>query len=955
MFRLHNRIFPVAVFLLAAVCCRAQNYAISTFAGQGLALGDGASAANARFGVISAIAIGPDGSLYIADSAYHQVRRVGPDGSISLFAGGPVRGFGGDGGPATAALLDTPTALVVDSGGSVYIGDSGNHRVRVVTGYGNITTFAGNGQLAPSPAAAPVLPGEGGPATGAPLNQISALAFASNSDMLIADSGNNRIFRVSAGSGNIATLAGNATTPASLAAQPALSATLNGPSGVVSDYLGNIYFSEPASGVVRQIDPTGNLTSLIGPGSALTYPLLQPTGLTIDGNYNIYIAEAGRISMYSPQNFGTGAIASVQAFAGDLTQTVTSGTGDGGLPLSAGMNPRSLAVDGRFSVYLADSTPTLNFFNRVRVIAFSYITETNIINAFAGGNRPSGKGDKGPATSAQLSFPQAVTIDPKGTVYIADTADNRVRAVTADGNINAFAGNGTAGTSGDQGPAVLASLNPPTGLAMDTNSNVYIADGTRIRLVNPAGTITTFAGGGSSTQEGAPALSASLVQNGSLAVDSHNNVFVDQMARVSEVSAANQTISTVAGNGTVGYSGDAGPAQAAQIDDRAGIAVDSSGNLYIADEDNGRIRKVDPTGNITTIAGGGTSTADGVSATSAALNIPLGVALDSMGNLYIAEYGGNRVRMVDATGVIHTIAGNGLQGFSGDGSVATNASLNGPTDVKVDAQGNLYIADSLNSSIRKLTPIAVLPTPLIASIANAGSFAGGPVAPGERVILTGTALGPNSKVMFDGTPAPVLSSSLTSTMVVVPNEVSIEAVSQVTVITSGVTSPAFAVQIAPSAPGIYTMSGDGQGQAFAYNDDGSLNSTNAALAGSSVNILCTGAGLLSPSVATGVLVPPTTPSPVLPVSATLDGLPLPVNQAYAIPGTLGQFVVSVGLPDSAQSESSAAIQITVGAAASQTASIAVQGVPPDSGSGSDSMLRRRLAPKRASRSLPPVR
>src|SRR6185369_5150959 len=150
------------------------------------------------------------------DAAYHQVRKVAPNGTITLFAGGAVRGFGGDGGPATSALLDTPTALLLDSGGSLYIGDSGNHRVRVVSPFGNIQTFAGNGQLAPSPALSPVLPGEGGPATSAPLNQISALAFASNGDLLIADSGNNRIFRVSR-TGNITTLAGNATTPASLA------------------------------------------------------------------------------------------------------------------------------------------------------------------------------------------------------------------------------------------------------------------------------------------------------------------------------------------------------------------------------------------------------------------------------------------------------------------------------------------------------------------------------------------------------------------------------------------------------------------------------------------------------------------------------------------------------------------------------------------------------------------
>jgi uncharacterized protein (TIGR03437 family) len=813
---------------------------------------------------------------------------------------------------------------------------------------------AGNGQLAPSPAMSPVLPGEGGPATAAPLNQISALAFASNGDLLIADSGNNRILRVSH-TGNISTLAGNATTPAGMGNQPALPATLNAPAGLTADYFGNIFFTEPKNGVIREIDTNGNLTQLVGTGSPsgppvssgfpLGYPLLQPTTLASDNASNIYVVETGRISRYTPASPSNGTLATVQVVVGDITKN--PGTGDGGLPLSAGINPHSVTVDTNGWIYLADSTATLDFHNRVRIVSYNEITP------LAGGSLPTGSGDKGAATAAQLYFPRAVAIDPKGTVYIADTADNRVRAVTSDGKINAYAGTGTAGTSGDQGPASAANLNPPTGLAFDTSGNAYISDGSLIRQVNAGGTITTFAGGGTSTQEGSPALTASLTQAGSLAVDAQSNVYVDQLSRVSQISAAKQTISTVAGNGTTGYSGDNGLATAAQIDDTAGVAVDASGNLYIADEDNGRIRKVDSTGNITTFAGGGTSTTDGVMATNAALNIPLGVAVDSMGNVYIAEYGANRIRVVGTSGTISTIAGNGLQGFTGDGGVATNGSLNGPTDVKVDGQGNVYVTDSLNSAIRKLTPITSVPVPSVTTVTNAGSQSGGPVAPGERVILAGTALGPNSKVFFDTTAAPVLSSSLTSTMAVVPYEVAGKMTSQITVTTAGATSTPFTVQLAPSAPGIYTVSGDGTGQAIAYNQDGTLNSANNPVnAGDVVTILCTGAGLLSPAVATGVPVPPTTPSPVLPVMVTFSGSPAEVDQAYSIPGTIGQFAVDVRLPYDASQASSAPIQIMVGNASSQVASIAVQSQSDDSNSSSSS----DLAPKRKkSRPLPPVR
>ena len=955
MFHHDNRFLIVAALLAAAFCCWGQNYAISTFAGQGPALGDGGPAVNARFGTVSAVAVAPDGTIYIADSSYHQVRKVGLDGAISLFAGSAVRGFGGDGGPATSAMLDTPTALAVDSGGYVYIGDSGNHRVRVVSLYGNIQTFAGNGQIPPSPAASPAYPGEGGPAAAGPLNQIAALGFASTGDLLIADSGNNRLFRVS--SGIISTVAGNATAPPSLAGQPALPATLNGPSGVVCDYLDNIYVAEQNTGVVRKIDSKGNMTVFIGTGSPngtpvassvpLNYPLLQPSGMVIGGteaSFRIYIVEASRVSMYTPPLFGSNGTGNIQAVAGDVTQKVTSGTGDGGGPMSAGMNPRAIAVDSLGYLYVADSNPNLDFHNRVR------ISDGTTIRTFAGGNVPTGKGDTGSATSAQLYFPRAVAIDPTGIVYVADTADNRVRTVTPDGKINTFAGTGTAGISGDQGPATMANLNPPTGIALDTNGNVYIDDGTRIRSVS-GGNISTFAGGGNSPQDGTASLSASFTQAGSLAVDSQNDVFVDQMARVSQISASTQTVSTVAGNGTVGYSGDNGPATSAQIDDIAGIALDSSGNLYIADEDNGRVRKVDSSGNITTIAGGGTSTADGVMATSAMLNIPLAVAVDSAGNLYIAEYGGNRVRMIDGTGAIHTIAGNGLQGFSGDDSVSTNASLNGPMDVKVDSQGNVYIVDSLNSAIRKLTPITALPIPAITKVTNAASFASGPVAPGERVILTGTALGPNSQVSFDGAPAPVLSSSLTSTMVVVPYEVAGKTNSQVTVTTGGATSAPFAVQIAPSAPGIYTISGDGTGQAVAFSDNGQPNSfSNPSTSGGIVTVVCTGAGVLNPAVATGVPVPSTTPSPALPVSASLDGTPVEVDQAYSLPGTIGQFAVDVRIPATNTSLYSATVRIQVGSVVSQGAMVAVQGVQDNGDDGSDLVV-----PKPVKRALPPVR
>jgi len=311
-----------------------------------------------------------------------------------------------------------------------------------------------------------------------------------------------------------------------------------------------------------------------------------------------------------------------------------------------------------------------------------------------------------------------VALDTTRNLYIADTDNNRIRKVDhATGTITTVAGNGTQGFSGDGGPATSAQLHYPSGVALDTAGNLYIADvgNTRVRKVDHATRrITTFAGNGTvgDSGDGGPATSAQLISPSSLAVDTAGNLYIgdSNTNRIRKVDHVTATINTVAGNGTYGYSGDGGPATSASLSNPVGVAVDTARNLYISESNSNRVRKVDhATGKITTVAGNGTQgfSGDGGPATSAPLFLPWGVAVDTAGNLYLADLGTARVRKVDhATGTIITVAGNGTQGFAGDDGPATSAQLDNPAGVSVDTAGNLYIADRLNARVREVLATA---------------------------------------------------------------------------------------------------------------------------------------------------------------------------------------------------------------------------------------------------------
>ncbi|RJX38992.1 hypothetical protein D3P09_15920 [Paenibacillus pinisoli] len=339
-----------------------------------------------------------------------------------------------------------------------------------------------------------------------------------------------------------------------------------------------------------------------------------------------------------------------------------------------------------------------------------YAAGTYKIDTVAGTGAGGFSEDGGPAISATLNNPGGVAVDSDGNIYIADSANHRVRKVDATGTISTIAGTGTAGYTGDGGPATLAQLNNPYRLALDSVGNLYIVDYSNdcIRMVDVSGEISTVAGGRGNGYmgDGGPATSARLSYPDGVAVDSIGNLYIADKGnhRIRKVDTSG-TISTVAGSGVRGYSGDGGDAELAQLNSPTGVAADGSGNLYISDTANHRIRKVDIAGKISTIAGVGEMNywGDGVPATSAYLNRPIGIAADSGGNVYFVDYSNFRIRKIDTSGIVSTIAGAGRFGYSGDGGPATSAELHGPYEAAVDSSGNLYIAEVFSHRIRKIS------------------------------------------------------------------------------------------------------------------------------------------------------------------------------------------------------------------------------------------------------------
>jgi sugar lactone lactonase YvrE len=672
--------------------------------------GDGALAVNAELYNPQGIALDHSGNIFIADQYNHIIREVNAGtGIITTIAGTPqdacsgAPGACGDSGPATSAKLYYPSGVAIDKGGNLFIADRYNHRIRMVscatvtsTGAtcapnsgqtaGDLYPVAGNGTAGYA--------GDGGPASSAEFYYPYGIAVDTDGNLFVTDTNNYRIREVSCGTGisgcvhasgqtagDVYTIAGTATAGFAGDAGPATSAELYYPLTAAVDNSGNLFIADQDNYRIREVACVTTKSS----GGACTASTGQTTG-----------------DIYTVAGDGSGGF-----------------TGDMGPATSATVSqPNGVAVDSAGDLIIGDYGN-----NRIREVPCDVSTLTctppgsdtaKDMYTIAGTGATTYFGNGVPATGADLYYPTGVASDSSGNIYIADRSNCVVREVNAStGIITTLAGSGTCGFSGDGGPATSADLNQPYKVAVDSSGNVYIADTANcvIRKVT-SGTITTFAGKDvcGYSGDGGAATAAELYEPMGVAVDSSGDLYIaDQYNYViRKVSGGN--ISTFAGNHTYGFAGDGGPATSAEFRYPTDVAVDAQGNVYIADQYNQVIRKVNTSGTISTYAGNTTAgyQGDGGLAYETSLYYPLGVGVDGAGDVIIADQDNYRVRLVDESNIIHTIAGNGAAGFNGNDILATTAELNLPYGVAVDPSGNIYEADFNNWLVRKINALVIL-------------------------------------------------------------------------------------------------------------------------------------------------------------------------------------------------------------------------------------------------------
>jgi uncharacterized protein (TIGR03437 family) len=815
--------------------------------------------------------------------------------TIQTVAGGSSVG---DGGLATSAPLSAAEGIARDRAGNLFIADASDHRIRKITPDGHIFTVAGDGF--------PGFRGDGGPAGAARLNAPYGIALDDAGNLYIADLGNHRVRRIDP-EGVITTVAG--------------SETLESPRNVALDGAGGLYVSEFTGQRVRRIGPDGALSTVAGNGTAgfagdggaaTDASLSFPAGLAFDASGNLYIADSGN---HRVRKVSAGIISTVleqlilptgvavdvlgNLFVADSGNQLVERLGPGGDIATLPGSGRDLAADDTGNLYIASGPHVLQLSTNAE------------ITTIAGDSSYHFRGDGGDALSARLNSPTALAVDSTGVIYIVDQQNQRVRKVDADGVITTAMGMGASTPEASE-------LSTPAGIGLNKLGDLYVSDRNnhRIQMLISGDIVVTAAGTGVAgfNGDGISAQQAQISSPGPMAQGRDGTLyFVDE---------GNRRVRRLSPNGVV--------TTAAQVSAR-GLTVDASDRLYLSASDSNTILRVGADGKTTVVAGSATAgfSGDEGLATAAQLSSPAGLAVDAQGNLYIADSGNNRIRMVGPDGIIHTVAGNGAADFGGDGGPALLAALHAPVGVVTDSSGNLWIADTGNNRIRQLSPIAIAEeTAARLSAVNAASLRAGPIAPGEIVSIFGAGLGPEPtvlgspdaagdfprevaevKVLFDGRPAPLFYVQAQQINAQAPRDISGKSTVEVEIFYRGTSRGKLTVPVAAAAPGVFTI-GAGKGQARALNADGSSNSeSKPAMRATFVTLYATGEGLTHRAG--------TEETPVLPVTLTLGGYMAQIQFARAAPGFSGMLEIKARVPGGFAPTGNIEVVLQVGDAISQ--------------------------------------
>lgn len=749
---------------------------LSTIAGNGVSGngGDNKPATGANFGNPSGVAVDSQGNIYVADLTFNRVRRIGTDGVISHFAGdvNGAQGSTGDSGSAQGARLRQPRGLAVDASDNLYITDSGNHRIRKVAALTKIiTTVAGNGAAGFS--------GSGAPATSLSLNNPSAVALDGLNNLFIADTGNQRVWRVDAVSQSMAVIAGTGVTGFSGDDGLSTAAQLNNPNGIAADSAGNVFIADQNNHRIRRISKSTNKIRTVagmngsgfsGDGGPATQALLNgPVAIASDetGN-NVFVADAGNLrvrklsttqaapnnppvitSALGDQTIIKGQTADIQLTATDqdndpVTFTLLNGptfasiinpnpaqrtatlhlaptsTGvSSGIQIKADDGKGGLMTSPSFSITVNDPAPQ----NHPPVASASPLPAMIEATSPAGASvNLSGSGTD--ADNDPLTFTWK-----DGATTIAASANATVTLSLGSHSLTLTVSDGKGGSNTTPAQTVLVKdSTAPVISGVPTNITVPATSAAGAVVNYPLPTASDIVSGnvpvtadfasGSTFPVGITTVKFTAIDGAGNPAMASFTVTVTPLAGGG--GDPTYTISTYAGSGIYGYNGDNGAATAANIRQISAVARDKNGNVYLTDFASRVVRRIDPQGIITTLAGNSVNgnTGDGKAATGAAFGSPSGIAVDAQGNIYIADAAFNRVRIITPNGVISHFAGDfmGNSGSTGDFGSASSAKLRQPRGLAVDAAGNLYISDTGNHRVRRVDAI----TKVITTIAGNG-------------------------------------------------------------------------------------------------------------------------------------------------------------------------------------------------------------------------------------------